>query len=1180
MRYLSINTVLLVLMSNDHVGVSGMEPFADGVDASVLRSAAADTSVGGNGGEESGERPLTGSPKPAAAVTSVGGGGGEESVGSADAAFGDRDVKISATPAGTRALKLRLEARKSGESVRIHEVAGVIDKYNKLLQLTTDDHSGLLGVKDPYFLTLYTVLCEISTDQSFYAPNAKCQPIVGEVLKKKAMHDLRNLIELAHPEETKALKQKAGNVVGRFMLKNRARRNLGKISDYVSANREIPEIIAKLERGETFTTPEDKSAAWRKCLPNSLDSEAISDLKKQCRDLLHPKSSRLDSHLIKPEDSDLIKPEDSDLIKPEDWKAIQNIVRGPKVTIEKIMNKKGKNDDKIAELERILEDFRSQAAALAAAKTDPGNVWQNASIYLRGYVTRLLKYQALIDQSVSESDVEYSLSECSHDGRDEPFIRELKNRCRLAMQKRLDVFARKNGKGSDIEKVFPQIERILRGRKSAADKALEIGNLLEPYQHNDSNGGQIASLRQVMMPLLEVQRIIDNAKSTSLEDIDGLMQRCARVASDESIHAELKKRCTAVLRQRKAELTRQSHAATHAATHAARSPSALTVAEGSTLSEFKPYEVLGVAPGASAEDITAAYRRAALAYHTDRFNGPRDIFQRINEAHGILKNPDLRAAYDRNGMSGVTGLVLTDGGNSDSRISVWGGDARSAGRSVSASLRPFEDGAGPIPGGGDDGSDESVATGSASSRSSSPRSPSGSSSISPPTSPRSPTGLDPAAVVGGSALSPRVSAAVSSGLGGDVGGDDRGSRSLGGSTTAAATTIQRLGRGFLARRRVAASRNPTGPSGVSTAPTSPAASPAGGVVDEEVEGGSVATSGASPEVVVVPAVDQAAMDALRQQITGLRDQVSGEISPGAFGNLAVQVRGIVLPPGADDLEQSLRELNAAVDAKQREVITLIEDGLGRVGTMTVTQMNSRLVQLSGAPNPVAAIQAVRDQIKRAIVARMTSMLNDIERNARHANIDDVEGYLREAREFNVPATEPGLQKAKSDAIEAALTRVDGLKFPKFVNEVPQRATGGTAGVFFYSRGGEKSVDTVKKRLFSNTGDSLATVRWNDATPPKIHDVRDAISLCYSRPSFQITSGNKTILRILLRIAASSESMAPVPATTDETCALLRRIGMDDQVDACPAAAPAAAAGGASARGGRRSTSGSARGDGR
>src|SRR5262252_6975676 len=62
------------------------------------------------------------------------------------------------------------------------------------------------------------------------------------------------------------------------------------------------------------------------------------------------------------------------------------------------------------------------------------------------------------------------------------------------------------------------------------------------------------------------------------------------------------------------------------------------------------YQLLGVSPGASAEDIRAAYRRLAKAYHPDLNAGSAVAaarMARVNVAKSVLLDREMRAFYDR-----------------------------------------------------------------------------------------------------------------------------------------------------------------------------------------------------------------------------------------------------------------------------------------------------------------------------------------------------------------------------------------------------------------------------------------------------------------------------------------------------------------------------------------------------
>jgi molecular chaperone DnaJ len=74
------------------------------------------------------------------------------------------------------------------------------------------------------------------------------------------------------------------------------------------------------------------------------------------------------------------------------------------------------------------------------------------------------------------------------------------------------------------------------------------------------------------------------------------------------------------------------------------------------------YEVLGIAKGASDDEIKKAFRRKAVELHPDKEGGDEKKFKEVNEAYEVLKDSSKRQRYDQFGHAGVGGNGAGGGG--------------------------------------------------------------------------------------------------------------------------------------------------------------------------------------------------------------------------------------------------------------------------------------------------------------------------------------------------------------------------------------------------------------------------------------------------------------------------------------------------------------------------------------
>lgn len=89
------------------------------------------------------------------------------------------------------------------------------------------------------------------------------------------------------------------------------------------------------------------------------------------------------------------------------------------------------------------------------------------------------------------------------------------------------------------------------------------------------------------------------------------------------------------------------------------------------------YDILGIAPDASATDIKKAYRKKAMLTHPDKHPDDPDAakkFQEVGEAYQVLQDPQLRDKYDKFGKD----EAIPDAGFEDASeffTNIFGGEA-------------------------------------------------------------------------------------------------------------------------------------------------------------------------------------------------------------------------------------------------------------------------------------------------------------------------------------------------------------------------------------------------------------------------------------------------------------------------------------------------------------------------
>lgn len=66
------------------------------------------------------------------------------------------------------------------------------------------------------------------------------------------------------------------------------------------------------------------------------------------------------------------------------------------------------------------------------------------------------------------------------------------------------------------------------------------------------------------------------------------------------------------------------------------------------------YDLLGLKPNCTGDEIKKAYRKLALKYHPDKNPGAEETFKKLSRAYETLQDPEKRRIYDQHGEQGLS----------------------------------------------------------------------------------------------------------------------------------------------------------------------------------------------------------------------------------------------------------------------------------------------------------------------------------------------------------------------------------------------------------------------------------------------------------------------------------------------------------------------------------------------
>uniref|UniRef100_A0AAZ3RW53 DnaJ heat shock protein family (Hsp40) member A2a n=1 Tax=Oncorhynchus tshawytscha TaxID=74940 RepID=A0AAZ3RW53_ONCTS len=89
--------------------------------------------------------------------------------------------------------------------------------------------------------------------------------------------------------------------------------------------------------------------------------------------------------------------------------------------------------------------------------------------------------------------------------------------------------------------------------------------------------------------------------------------------------------------------------------------------------DTKLYDILGVSPTATENELKKSYRKLAKEYHPDKNPNAGDKFKEISFAYEVLTNPEKKELYDRYGEQGLREGGGGGGGMDDIFSHIFGG---------------------------------------------------------------------------------------------------------------------------------------------------------------------------------------------------------------------------------------------------------------------------------------------------------------------------------------------------------------------------------------------------------------------------------------------------------------------------------------------------------------------------